>query len=66
MWSNMWENVCLCNNGIATTGAACITPNQNKCVACKPGYTINNGATACDGKYYFTNSNCIFVCCKRV
>ena len=42
--------MCICTNGVASTGANCPENGASKCVSCSTGWRINNDRTECTSK----------------
>ena len=40
-------NVCTCANGVAETGALCLTNGAAKCKSCDAGWAIDDAKTKC-------------------
>ena len=40
-------NTCICNNGVAQTGAGCLVDGDAKCASCDIGWTINLEKSEC-------------------
>ena len=44
-------NTCVCNNGVASSGAQCVIDGSNNCDSCNSGFKLSEDGTACDGTF---------------
>ena len=51
------ENICSCDNGVASSGAKCPSNEANKCESCKNGFKLSVDNEACEGRCV-----CMYVC----
>ena len=62
-------NVCVCPNGVASSGEKCATDGDKMCESCDNGFKLRLNKTACDGisivawerLLYFLHMYCICV-----
>ena len=48
--SKCLANVCVCHNGVASSGEKCATDGDNMCDSCDKGSKLRQDKTACDGR----------------
>ena len=47
--SKCLANVCVCENGVASSGETCETDGDKMCGSCDAGFELKQDKTACDG-----------------
>ena len=47
--SKCLANVCVCHNGVASSGETCATDGAKMCGSCDAGFELRQDKTACDG-----------------
>ena len=48
--SKCLANVCVCPNGVASSGETCATDGGKMCDSCGDGFKLSQDKTACDGR----------------